>query len=72
MAKRKDPLVLPADTGMSAAVMDTQEYKDKIKAMLADERVYKRLKCDLTRGYNEKLVALLTGLKNQVKISLEQ
>ena len=33
--------------------MDTQEYKDKIKAMLADESVYKKLKHDPTRGYKE-------------------
>ena len=45
LSKRKDLLVLPVDKGKVAVVMDTQEYKDRIKAMLTDERVYKRLKC---------------------------
>ena len=61
LAKRKDLLVLP----------DTQEYKDKIKVILADERVYKKLKCDPTREYKGKLVALFTGLKDQGKISMD-
>ena len=43
LAKRKDLLVLPADKGKASVVVDTQEY-NKIKAMLTDERVYKRLK----------------------------
>ena len=52
--------------------MDTQEYKDKFKTMLADECVYKKLKRDPNRGYKQKLVALCTGLKDQDKITLHQ
>ena len=37
LAKRKDLLVLPAAKGKAVVVMDTQEYKYKIKAMLVDE-----------------------------------
>ena len=48
-------LVLPVGKGKAAVVMNTQEYKDKIKAMLADERVYQKLKRDPIRGYKEKL-----------------
>ena len=40
--------------------------------MLGDKRVSKRLKHDPTRGYKEKLVTLLTGLKDQGKITLDQ
>ena len=40
--------------------------------MLSDERVYKKLKKDPTRGYKEKLVALHTGLKDENKISWSQ
>ena len=50
----------------------TPLFKDKMKAMLADERVYKKLKLDPPRGYKKKPVALLTGLKDQGKISLDQ
>ena len=45
---------------------------EKIKVMLSDERVNNKLKRDLTRGYKEKLVALLMGLKDQEKISWSQ
>ena len=34
LAKRKDLLVLLVNTGKATVLMDTQEYKDKIKAML--------------------------------------
>ena len=47
LAKRKYLLVLPVNRGMVEVVIDTQVYKDKIKA---DERVYKIImKRDLTR-----------------------
>ena len=71
MKKMKGLLVLLVDTGKAVVVMDTQAYKDNIKAMSADEREYKRLKYDPTRGYKEKLVATLTSLKNQGKSSLD-
>ena len=40
--------------------------------MLADERVYKKLKCAPTIGQKETVVALLTGMKDQGRISLDQ
>ena len=43
-------LVLPADNGKAAVIMDTEEYKEKIRVMLSDESVYKKLKRDPTRG----------------------
>ena len=72
LTKRKDMLVLQMDKVKAAGVMDIQEYKDTIKVMLVDEGLYNRLKYDPTRGYKEMLVALLTGLKDQGKISLDQ
>ena len=65
-------MVLLANKDKAAVVIDTQKYKDKIKAMLADEKVYKRLKRDPTIGCKDKLQALLTGLKDQGKITLDQ
>ena len=61
-------LVLPADKGKAAVIMDTEEYIDKIRVMLSDERVYKKLKRDPTHGYKEKLMNLLTGLKDKNNI----
>ena len=52
--------------------MDTDEYMDKINVMLSDLRIYKKLRRDPTCGYKEKLMALLTGLKDQNKISQHQ
>ena len=53
----------------AAVIMDKEEYIDKIKVMLSDERMYKKLK-DPTRRYMEKLVALLTGRKDKNKTSI--
>ena len=39
-------LGFPLDKGKAGVVMDTQEFKDKIKTMFADASVYKRLKRD--------------------------
>ena len=69
LAKRKDQLDLPADKGKAAVIMDTEKYMDTIRVMLSDESIYKKLKKDPTHRYKEKLVALLTGMKDQNKIS---
>ena len=45
---------------------------EKIRLMLSDERVYKKLRKDFTRGYKETLVALLTGQRDDNKISGSQ
>ena len=52
--------------------MDSTEYKDKIKLMLTDERVYQKLKKDPTQGYKRWMVSLLTQLKNKDKIMQDQ
>ena len=57
LAKRKDLLILPTDKGKAAVIMDKDEYMEKIKVMLSDEKVYKKLKKDPAHGYTEKLVA---------------
>ena len=65
-------LVLPADKGKVAVMMDTKEYMDKIRVILSDESMYKKLKKDPKHGYKEKVVALLIGLKDKNKISWSQ
>ena len=37
LSKRKDLLVLPADKGKAAVIMDTEEYMDKTRVILSDE-----------------------------------
>ena len=56
LAKRKDLLILPADKGKAAVIMDSSEYKDKINLMLSDVRVYEKLDRDPTPGYKWRLV----------------
>ena len=65
-------LVLPADKSKAAVIMDTEEYMEKIREMLSEERVYKKFKRDVTCGYKEKLVTILVGLKDENKISWSQ
>ena len=48
-------MVLPADKGKAALIMDTDDYVDKIRTILSDERVYKKLKRDPTHGYKDSL-----------------
>ena len=72
LAKRKDLLIMPADKCKVAVIMDKEEYMNKIKVMLSDERMYKKLKKNPTCGYKEILVALLTSLKDENKTSWSQ
>ena len=51
LAKRKDLVILPADKGKAAVVMDSTEYKEKIKLMLSNVKVYEKLNKDPTPGY---------------------
>ena len=51
MAKRKDLLILPADKGKAAVVRDSTEYKEKIKLILSDVKVYEKLNKDPIQGY---------------------
>jgi len=44
------------------------EYDDKVKAILQDE-IYEKLVSDPTSGYKRKLVAVLTGLKDEDKLN---
>ena len=69
LSNSKDITILPADKGKATVVLDTTDYEGKVKLMLSDERTYVKLKKDPTAGYKRKLVSLLTGFKNDDKIS---
>ena len=52
--------------------MDSTEYKEKIKLILSDVRVYDKLDKDPRPGYKQWLVSLLTQVKKEYKITKDQ
>ena len=62
---RKDDkiIVLPADKGRVTVVMDKQSYLDKCQGLLKDEKIYKKLKQDLTSNYQDTFMEALWDLK---------
>ncbi len=65
-------LILPADKGKATVLMDVSEYEEKIHAMLSDERTYELLPSDPTARYKRDLVAILSRLKKENKITEQQ
>ena len=43
LANKKDVMVLQADKGTAAVTMNTEEFTEKIRVMLSDKRVYKKV-----------------------------
>ena len=62
-------MILPSDKGRASVVMDKQDYENKIKIMLDDERTYEKLNKDPTKAYKSQLVRTLTRLKEENKIN---
>jgi len=62
-------MILPADKGRATVVLDKAKYEEKILRMLLDEKTYKQLEKDPTASYKRKLVAILTRLKDEGKLS---
>jgi hypothetical protein len=52
--------------------MDAGEYEEKLNDMLSDERTYEQLDSDPTQRYKRELVAILTRLKKEDKITRSQ
>ncbi|XP_072021516.1 uncharacterized protein [Amphiura filiformis] len=68
--KTEDSIViLPADKGKATVVLDKQEYNEKAEILLSDKKTYEELPSDPTQKYKRKLVAILTRLTNEEKIS---
>jgi hypothetical protein len=65
-------IVLPADKGKAAVIIDSIEYKAKIKNMLKDKRVYQKLNKDPSPGFKRQLISHLTKLRDDGKITKEQ
>ena len=72
LTKEKSILVLPADKGRCTIVMDADDYENKVKIMLDDERTYEKLEKDPTPKYKRKLVGMLQNLKKEDKITDKQ
>ena len=64
-----DLTIFPADKGKATVVMDTQEYEEKVLAMLSDRKTYEVLKSDPTSRYKKELISKLTRLREEEKIS---
>ena len=62
LTKNEDILILPADKGKAAVVMDKEEYNSKLNKMVSDTKVYQQLKSDATPAFKRKLIAILTRL----------
>ncbi|XP_072037656.1 uncharacterized protein [Amphiura filiformis] len=69
LKKVEDIIILPADKGKSTVVLDKAEYEEKVTTMLGDKKTYEELPADPTQRYKRKLVAKLTGLKKEGKIT---
>ena len=57
-------LVLPADKGQAAVIMNTEEYKDKIRKLLSDER-------DLSMSYHRLYRSVAYNTLNAIVDNLE-
>ena len=70
-------MILPAGIGRATVILDKVEYDEKVRQMLSDEKTYEKLKRakrtqkDPTPIYQKKLVAILSKLKDQGKLSSE-
>ena len=58
-------MVLPADKGQMTVVMKNQDYLEKCKNLLKDEKTYLKLKRDPTNKYRDKCVDALQHLKER-------
>ena len=65
-------MILPADKGRATVILNKEEYQNKVKTMLEDEKIYARLEKDPTPTYERKLVAHLARLKKEKKITETQ
>ena len=53
-------------------VTSVNEYEEKVKTMLGDEKTYEKLVVDPTGKYKRKLVGILQRLKDEKKIDNDQ
>jgi len=49
--------------------MDKDDYENRVREMLDDEKTYGKLNKDPTQRFKKKLVSIITRLKNEDKLS---
>ena len=64
--------ILPADKGKGTVVMDTDDYEAKVMRMLHDNKTYEQLQTNPTNKFKRRLIATLTRLKQESKITESQ
>ena len=69
LQKEKTIMILPADKGRATVILDKKEYESKLTNMLNDTNTYTKLKKDPTPVYKRKLVAIITRLEKEEKIT---
>ena len=69
LKNNKDITIIGADKGRATVIMNSKDYKDKVRALLSDQNTYEPLKKDPTNMYKTKLIALLRKWKNEKTIS---
>lgn len=69
LKKEDSIIVLPANKGKATVVMQSEEYEQKLMDVLSDEKINKQLQSDTTSCYKRVLVAILTRLTKEEKIS---
>ena len=72
LKKEDSIIILPADKGKATVVMQSEEYEQKLTDMLSDEKTYNELHFDPTARYKRELVAILSRLRKEEKISHAQ
>jgi len=65
LQKNSAIMVLPADKGRDAVILDKMEYKEKVAVMLSDKKTYERLEKDPTPSYKCRLVSIPSRLKEE-------
>ena len=65
LREREDIVILPADKGRCTVVMDKDVYNEKVMTLLEDGTTYRKLKKDPTTTAENKMNAMLLGLKNK-------
>ena len=58
-------VILTVDKGVAIVIMDKEEYLEKAKALLEDQRTYKALKSDPTIRIKSKMIKLLKKIKSE-------
>jgi len=69
LRKDSEIQILPADKGRATVIMEKGDYERKVQAMLEDGKTYAKIDKDPTHQYKRKLVAILTRLKGEGKLS---